>query len=466
MAYEEQETLAYQRQDPGGFYSKNLELHGLDQGGRAFVIPLHRRTCTLGSDPRSDFVIPNGPSLRFGWLDDNLTFHCEEAELLLNGEPLHSGQLSLGDVLEFAGHRLILWDRSRAADFLRGYTAPFAGMVWPLHSQEIGIGRAPGNQIRLDHPTVSRAHARLRLEGSACRLLALSRTNLPILNGSYIAPETWVDLNAGDLLEFGELLFRYFGSQKPPGPDQQHPPLNIRFFGMLEVSLGNQPVGQAVWKTRWMKWLLARVVFAWGRPVLCDTIEEMLWPEIEQSKARDRLNSSVSRLRKILAGEGQADYLLRGVDCVSANPDLLGQNDLLELENALRVQSADPLTNLEQIHQICRGEFLEGCYLDWACNLRRDLEQRVGEACRLGLQRADEAQADPQRLLDHAHWCLGLDPCCQVSARVLMSCHRRLGAPTEALKVFQRVSSALNRELQVEPDLELMRESYRARALL
>ncbi|MCW8139026.1 MAG: FHA domain-containing protein [Planctomycetota bacterium] len=85
---------------------------------------------------------------------------------------------------------------------------PFAHMVT--------LGRAPNNDLLLEHPNVSKFHAYLRREGAAgFALVDANSLNGTWVNGERLAPERPVSLKDGDEVRLGEGVFlRYL---EPPG---------------------------------------------------------------------------------------------------------------------------------------------------------------------------------------------------------------------------------------------------------
>ena len=86
-------------------------------------------------------------------------------------------------------------------------TPPLAGAEFALPERgELRIGRAEELEITIDHRSVSREHARLSCEGGRYRLVDRGSSNGLLVNGERI---TDAELNAGDVLELGEVLVRF-----------------------------------------------------------------------------------------------------------------------------------------------------------------------------------------------------------------------------------------------------------------
>jgi two-component system response regulator AtoC len=79
---------------------------------------------------------------------------------------------------------------------------------------EFVIGRGRGAGLVVDHPTVSREHARLRLRPRLA-IQDLGGSNGTIVRGRRLAPEAWSDLLDGEVVHLGEVavLLRLHGHQ-------------------------------------------------------------------------------------------------------------------------------------------------------------------------------------------------------------------------------------------------------------
>jgi pSer/pThr/pTyr-binding forkhead associated (FHA) protein len=75
------------------------------------------------------------------------------------------------------------------------------------------IGRAPLNQIAIDHPTVSAQHAVLLRTGDSYSLKDLNSTNGTQINGDFV---TDAELKDGDTIRFGSVIAVFArGDRKP-----------------------------------------------------------------------------------------------------------------------------------------------------------------------------------------------------------------------------------------------------------
>ncbi len=75
------------------------------------------------------------------------------------------------------------------------------------------IGRAPSNQIVIDHPTVSEQHAVLLRTGDSYSLKDLNSTNGTQINGDFV---TDAELKDGDRIRFGSVIAVFAGAYRKP----------------------------------------------------------------------------------------------------------------------------------------------------------------------------------------------------------------------------------------------------------
>jgi len=102
----------------------------------------------------------------------------------------------------------------------------------------IMIGRAPSNQIVIDHPTVSAQHALLLRTGASYSLKDLDSTNGTQINGDFV---TDAELKDGDTIRFGSVIAIFTGAYRKPCLSH-----GIRKFWMSISGKGAQPIAFAM----------------------------------------------------------------------------------------------------------------------------------------------------------------------------------------------------------------------------
>jgi pSer/pThr/pTyr-binding forkhead associated (FHA) protein len=107
------------------------------------------------------------------------------------------------------------------ADAIWGYltceSSPFTGKVVPLDETEIFIGRAGEENVVIDHPSISRRHARVAREGAGARITDLDSSNGVFVDGRKVREAALKD---GALVTLGDIrmIFKMMGSSPGPVP--------------------------------------------------------------------------------------------------------------------------------------------------------------------------------------------------------------------------------------------------------
>ena len=135
--------MPVRRQSPGEVVQSSLELHIRGPQGQVEVVPLHRQQIEHELGP--------GLALRFSLIDGEVRFrNLSQQPVYKDGQPLDSGRLEVGTSLEFAGRRLLLWDSGQPSAYLKGYSAPYSGEIWPLGPGQHPMGRPGRRELRGD----------------------------------------------------------------------------------------------------------------------------------------------------------------------------------------------------------------------------------------------------------------------------------------------------------------------------
>lgn len=441
-----------------------LELHLRFGDGRRQVMAIRAVT--------TDYAFPGGPTLRFIYQNGRLIFKDIERSLLVykEGQPLLSGQLEVGTTLDVGKHRVLLWDTGVAVTFLKGYTAPFSNSIWPLTRGENAIGR-PGlraNAVSLDHPTVSRAHAKIiGKEDGSFQLLAEAVTNPVYLKGEALEPGRTVVLKHGDLMEVGELIFRFHQPSDGSLDTQERACIAVSSLGSLTVTVGGQRLPEKTWRTQQIMWMFAHLAYAWGRPLGSEALMEQLWPQADPEKARANFKFALSTLRQVLRSYlppslQSTDTILRSSSTVQLNPDLLDRHDAVDLQRLAHgtVTGAAWEQDAQRAILSYRGPFLSQCDQKWAMQVRQGLQGQVLDLAKGLLARLEQHERWEQ-MIEVARHVQTIDRHSQWSCLALMRALRESGRAVEALRVFEQNSSVWE-ENGTEPELELLMEQQRA----
>lgn len=468
MPSDPEETIpvaARDRQEP---IHSTLELH-VRQGREAVqILPFHRANLELHLD--------GGAALRFRLEEGEVHYRNETSHLpcYKDGVSENAGRLEVGNFLEVEGARILLWDRGRAEAYLKGYSPPYVGQIWPLAEGNNPIGR-PGrrdNLIQLDHPTVSREHASVQWGSDGYRLLAESQVNQVWLDGAVVAAGQAAPLRDGNLLELGSLVFRFHWPGQPDSVPADLGFISVQSLGTFEVRVGDQPIPPKEWRTQHARWLLAHLAYEWGRSLPVDRILEELWPESPPDKSRNNLNYTLSILRQTLRAMlpesfQNHDIILRSSSSIQIDLSLFRQHDVVELRRWLDQASQERSRGgscwqelMERAVLNYTGPFLSDCYLEWVLPVRQALEIEILDAAKALLQ-SQLSEGLWERAGKVASKALLIDPFSQAACLGLMQSLRHRNSQVEALKIFESFRKNLHKEMQLEPDMELLLEQQR-----
>ncbi len=125
---------------------------------------------------------------------------AETATIRLSDLRTEAGDQPVQDVPE--GHR----------PKLIGISGTYRARVLVLDRSPIRIGRSEENDIEIDHPSISRSHCRLHLDGVTWKVMDAESRNGVRVNGE---PYASIGLRHGDVLEIGHLRFAFAEAGKP-----------------------------------------------------------------------------------------------------------------------------------------------------------------------------------------------------------------------------------------------------------
>ncbi len=106
------------------------------------------------------------------------------------------------------------------------------GHRYSITQDQMVIGRDPNVEISIADPSISRKHARLRLEESSVKLEDLGSANGTVVNGNRLSPGDLVSLEKEDMIKLGNTIVKFL----PAGE------LEIIFYGNLNAAANNDPL--------------------------------------------------------------------------------------------------------------------------------------------------------------------------------------------------------------------------------
>ena len=203
--------------------------------------------------------------------------------------------------------------------------------------------------------------------------------------------------------------------------------------------------------------LLAYLVLHSRAPQSRQHLAFLFWPDTTDSQARTNLRNLLHRLRRVLPG---ADAFLRADSTlVQWLPEAPFTCDALTFEAAVtaaetRLKDGHPQqaeTELRRAAALYGGDLLPGCYEEWISAHRERLRQFFFRALEMLTQLLEERRAYDDAIRYGQRW-LNHDNLSESAYRRLMRLHALKGDRAGALHVFHACTTALERELGVEPD--------------
>lgn len=292
-----------------------------------------------------------------------------------------------------------------------------------------------------------------------------------LLETARYLPETLLETLSSDT----EAAIREIGVKLKTRTDDSDfvPLLRLYSFGTFEMSGQDGPLDDSEWKTRKVKYLLAMLATEWGKSFPEEQILETFWPK-DVTRTKKNLYWATTTLRNILKNllPNFEEPLVRDSVGLKLHPDLHRWHDLNEFEKALLAAKELEKTTSSDVKAIrrhrrlaarlYRGSYLEGCFFEFAAQLRTRTEDLAVDnfvkAAELALAADDLPEA-----LEHTRFGLEIAPHRQDAHALKMRAHIRLGQPAEAIDQFDQARSFLSREYELEPSTELIELYHRAR---
>lgn len=232
-----------------------------------------------------------------------------------------------------------------------------------------------------------------------------------------------------------------------PPANHEKPQISVNVFDDFQVMNGGQPV---TFKTSKVKELLAFLILHRNTPIHRDILIEALWPGQEYKKAKIRLHTALSHLRKTLDSIG-----LPGAITFS-NPDyhftpgkVTTHLDLFEKS----IAGALPEDQAEQVIRIYTGRLFAQNEYKWADEKAEQLHQHV-------LQLLDRLiDINQERCLPKALEYLQiqkrLEPYLERNVHSSMLLLSQQGNRANALRVYEDYARLLRDDLGIDPDNRL-----------
>ncbi len=237
----------------------------------------------------------------------------------------------------------------------------------------------------------------------------------------------------------------------------------VRCFGSFEVSVGGVRRSGPPLSQNKAGRALRLLIHRRGQKVARDELAEVLWPDAEPDAARASLKVMIHSLRHALEPDLGPRQTSRFIDYESDSYRFMASTDIwVDVDAFLakaaerqrqegRGASGETQARYEEAVDLYRGDYLgEDLYEDWCAGERqRLLEMYLSVLTSLAAVHA--SQRNYAAAVDCCWRAVARDGCRESSYRLLMDYLWRDGRPHEALRVYDRCRTVLERDLGLPP---------------
>jgi DNA-binding SARP family transcriptional activator len=237
------------------------------------------------------------------------------------------------------------------------------------------------------------------------------------------------------------------------------PQLTIYCLGTFRAYEDEHPIEE--WPSRKGKAIFKYLLLHRQQRITKEVLMEQFWPEATAEAARNNLNVAIYGLRQALRnGYPDFSHVLYQDDCYFLNPEMgiwvdLEQFEFIYQKACQKMQRGDTAVALPDLHAaelLYQGELLaEDRYEDWPAAQRQQLQQNY---LQLLTRLCDHYFATQQyaTCITFANKLLRVEPCHEVTHRLLMRAYARQQQGYLALRQYHQCVELLAEELAVLPD--------------
>jgi predicted ATPase/DNA-binding SARP family transcriptional activator len=231
--------------------------------------------------------------------------------------------------------------------------------------------------------------------------------------------------------------------------------LEVHALGPLRVVRDGEGVDPSAWGSARARELLV-LLMAHPEGRTKEQIGAAFWPEASATQVRNSFHVTLHRLRKALR---HPEWVILAGDRYRVDPAVPATFDARRFEDdvtgalraARRTEPGAPAA-LEEGLSRYEGDFLDGEPAgDWHLELRDRLQRLYVDGLMMlgGVLLAEDRLP---RAAETYRRALARDSLHEEAWRQLMICHARQGERAQAMRLFQRLSELLQRELEADPD--------------
>jgi DNA-binding SARP family transcriptional activator len=228
--------------------------------------------------------------------------------------------------------------------------------------------------------------------------------------------------------------------------------IQIYLLGGFSLICDGRPI-RALTSER-LEELFAYIILHREMPQSRSLLSYKFWPDSNETQARNNLRKMLYDLRHAFPNVDK--YLELDVPELRVREKVEVSLDVEKFESAARQTGSTEA--LESAINLYQGEFMPGCYADWALLER----QRLHQLFVLTLETLTdqlEAQRQYWKAIDYVQLLLQYTPLDEDAYRRLMRLHALRGDRAGVVRTFHECTTILQKELEIEPS-QMTREEY------
>ena len=243
------------------------------------------------------------------------------------------------------------------------------------------------------------------------------------------------------------------GYQKSDGKSLMY----VYSFGAFEVYRKDEQ-NPVIWKTPKAMELFAYFVNKIGKTIDKEIILEDIWPNMDPVQTSTWLHTYVYQIRAILKQFGIPKGLIYKNKGYCLNSEGIYSDHLrfITLYETYMPEISDLLAAepLEQALALYQGEYLEGCYSQWATE-ERNVMEKMYLSIRERLAKINMQDNDYKKAAEHLSALLEKDPLSERANTFMIHVYEKTGDRIAAITLYENYSKTLEHELGIEPQIEM-----------
>jgi non-specific serine/threonine protein kinase len=222
--------------------------------------------------------------------------------------------------------------------------------------------------------------------------------------------------------------------------------LEVKLLGTFSILHDGSPV---LISSRAAQSLFAFLILTAGTKHRREKLAGMIWPDVNEEKARAYLRHELWRIRKALFTKSKDDYFSADDISISFNPSSEYWLDVDILKNLDQSASIPDMMNVLSLY---RGQLLPGFYEEWVTQEREHIQTLFGQKI-VWLLESLEKEKRWKDILEWAECWISHAEGTETAYRYLMIAFDALGDRAQVTSTYQRCVKAM-RELDLEPSEE------------